>query len=375
MKIAINTRLLLKGRMEGIAVFTWEICKRLVINHPEDQFYFFFDRTPHHSFINFKNVTSIVLKPQARHPLLWKYWFDFALTNAFKKHQIDVFFSPEFYLSKKSTVPTVIVTHDLGFLQYPDTYKKHHVHYFKQQVPLFLNQADHIIAVSNFTKNEIIKSYNIIPEKISVIGNAVRSIFKPLCEKEKTNVKQSISEGLPFILYLGSIHPRKNLNRLVKAFDQFKQESTQAHKLVLYGRWAFKNEQLKSTLEKSSYRKDIIFCGDDHMAVEKVVASASCLIYPSLYEGFGIPIIEAMACGVPVITSDRGAMKEVGGDAAIYMNPNSVEDISKAIDTLCSNNDVNKDKLLQNVSRYSWDASARHVYESLLSARNSAKRF
>ncbi len=353
--------------MEGIAVFNWEICRRMAKQHAEHEFYFFFDRKPSSAFIQLDNVTSVILRPQARHPLLWKYWFDTALTNALKKHEIDVFFSPEFYLSKTSSIPSVIVTHDLGFLHFPETYQQSHLDYFNKQVPLFLDKADHIIAVSEFTKQDIIKSYQIKQEKITIAGNACRSIFKQISGPEKKAVRKTIANGSPYHLYLGSIHPRKNVLRLVNAFNVFKEKTNHEHKLVLYGRWAFKNKQLKEAIGQSAFQKDILMYGDADITVEKVVASATCLVYPSLYEGFGIPILEAMACGVPVITSDKGAMKEVGGDAAIYINPESVEDIARAMEGQCLNKEVDKEKLLKNVLRYSWDKSANQIYQSLLS--------
>lgn len=371
MRIAVNCRLLLKDRMEGIAVFTWEICKRMVENHPEDQFFFFFDRKPDPEFHSSENITSVVLAPQARHPLLWKTWFEFSIPTALKKHKIDIFFSPEFYLSKSTPVPTIIVTHDLGFLKYPETYKAAHVKYFKKEVPLFLNKADHIIAVSAFTKHEIREAYGIADNKITVVGNACRESFKVLTEESKIEVRKTISYGNPYILYLGSVHPRKNLARLVEAFTLFKKENNYPHKLVLYGRWAFKYEELKSLIEESPFNSEIIFSGDVDIGVEKIVGAATCLIYPSLYEGFGIPIIEAMACGIPVITSDRGAMKEVGGDAAVYVDPKSVEDITNSLIELCSEKDIDTQKLLKNVERYSWDESAIKVYDLLKKTKNN----
>ncbi len=362
MRIAVNCRLLLKDRMEGIAVFTWEICRRMAVDHPEDDFFFFFDRTPASEFTSLQNITSVVLAPQARHPLLWKTWFELSIPRALKKHKIDVFFSPEFYLSKSAKIPTVIVTHDLGFLHYPETYKSSHVDYFKSEVPLFLEKANHIIAVSSFTKNEIIHAYDLAVDNITVVGNACRDSFKVLDEASKDDIRKKVTNGHPYMLYLGSVHPRKNLARLVKAFTIFKKETNNPHKLILYGRWAFKNEELKKLIDASPFKADILLSGDDAIAVEHIVGAATCLVYPSLYEGFGIPIIEAMACGVPVIASDRGAMKEVGGDAACYVDPKNVDSIALALKNVCLETTVDRKKLIENVRRYSWDESAEKVY-------------
>lgn len=368
MRIAVNTRLLLKDRMEGIAVFTWEICKRMVVDHPEDQFYFFFDRNPDPSFTDFKNVNPVVINPQARHPLLWNYWFEYALAKAIKKNNIDVFFSPESYLSLKSTVPMIMVTHDLSFLHYPDMYKKSHLNYFIKNGPLFHDRADHIITVSETTKNDIINQYNISKSKITVAYNAVRSKFKPLDEKYKSEVRKSISNGNRYVLYLGSIHPRKNVAGVIKGFEIWQQKNESSHQLVLFGRWAFGNADLKNLISSSSQSNRIVLKGDTDALVEDVVGAADCLVYPSFHEGFGIPIIEAMSCSVPVVTSDRGSMKEVGADAAIYIQPEDPDSIAYGINTAVHNKTIKGQKAqlaIENLKRFSWQKSAELIYERI----------
>jgi len=354
--------------MEGIAVFTWEICKRMVSDHPKDQFYFFFDRNPHPSFHNFENVTPIIIKPQARHPLLWKYWFEYALPKAIKKLCIDVFFSPESYLSLSLQIPTVMTTHDLSFLHYPNTYKRSHLNYYIKYESAFHKRADHIIAVSETTKSDIVNQYNIPPTKISVAHNAVRNGFQILNDNRKNQIKNSISKGFPYILYVGSIHPRKNIIGLIKGFEIWQDKNKDNHRLVLFGRWAFGNNELEKTLKNSSCA-DLIYLRSDHDGkVEDIMGSADCFIYPSFHEGFGIPIIEAMACGIPVVTSNRGAMKEIGGDAAIYINPDDIDSIANGINSSINNKQLNfqlKHKAKLNLHRFSWQKSAELIYKRI----------
>lgn len=363
MNIGVNTRLLLKHRMEGIAVFTWEICRRMAIHHPEDQFYFFFDRKPDPSFASSDNAHAVVIKPQTRHHLLWKYWFDFALPRAFNKYKIDVFFSPESYLSLSTSVPTIMVTHDLCFLHYPDTYKSAHLNYLKKHGPLFHERANHIIAVSESTKQDIQQQYGIGPSKITVVYNAARDFFEALPESKQKDLKKRLTGGFPYILYVGSVHPRKNIERLIRSFSLLQKTDSTDHRLILFGRWVFGFAECQRLIAESEFSDRIILCGDDDALVEDIIAAADCLVYPSLYEGFGIPIVEAMACGVPVVTSDRGAMKEVGGEPAVLIDPENEESIALGIQKAL-HLDLEKYKQLshKHIDQFSWDDSAEKVY-------------
>lgn len=368
MNIGVNTRLLLKHRMEGIAVFTWEICRRMAEQHPEDEFYFFFDRTPDPAFIGLKNIHPIVIRPQARHQILWKYWFEVALPRAFKQYDIDVFFSPESYLSLRSSIPTVMVTHDLCFLHYPQDYRAAHLRYLKKHGPLFHHRADHIIAVSETTKADIQDQYGIDSAKITVAYNAARQEFTPLGESKKVELRNDLTDGYPYVLYVGSIHPRKNVEGLVRAFGIMMERMPSDHRLILFGRWVSGHVESKRMIAESAVGDRIVLCSDEDGFVEEIVGAADCLVYPSFYEGFGIPIVEAMACGVPVVTSGTGAMKEVGGAAAIFINPEDDENMAEGMhEALALNKNVPsiRESYKQNIDRFSWDVSAEKIYRCI----------
>lgn len=368
MNIGINTRLLLKDRMEGIAVFTWEICRRMAENHPETNFYFFFDRKPDVSFTSFKNINAIVIHPQARHPVLWQYWFEYALPKALKAYNIDVFFSPESYLSLKTTVPSVMVTHDLGFLHFPQGYKTSHLAYFNKYMRRFHEHAQHIVTVSEFSKADILNQYQIPDSNVTVAYNAVQTKFKQLSDSECKSIREKVSEGNPYVLYVGSIHPRKNIDGLIKGFENWKSTSNTNHKLILFGRWAFGNNPLQKLIHKSPVKQDILFKSDIDVEVEKIMAAADSFVYPSFHEGFGIPIIEAMSCGVPVVTSGHGAMKEIAGDAAIFIDPKDPLSISNGISSSIENEELReiiKAKSTENLTRFSWQTSSEIVYETI----------
>lgn len=369
MKIAVNARELLKGRMEGIGRYIFETTKRMVLDHPEDEFYFFFDRAYDPSFIFADNVKPVVVHPQSRHPILWYLWFEWGVPYYLKKYNIDVFYSGDTYASMKTSVPTLIVSHDIAYKHYPDHIRKSHKKYYQTNFPKFHKKADHIVAVSNFTKQDIIVTYGIDPNKVTIGYNATPGGFSPMDEAEKSDIKSALSGGNPYFIYVGSLHPRKNVVNLIKAFDIYKKEQETNHKLVLVGRMAWKNEELKKTFETTVHRDDIIFTG--HITNEqlpKYLAAADALTYVSVFEGFGIPILEGMSSGTPVITSNVSSMPEVAGDAALLIDPHDPASIARGMHEIVSNTQLRQDLIAKGFERakeFSWEKTANHIYQQL----------
>lgn len=366
MKIAVNTRFLLKDRLEGIGRVTFELLKRLVHRHPEYQFLFFFDRPYDPSFVFAENVEAIVLAPPARHPVLWYLWFEWAIPRAIKKYQPDLFISTDNYLSLKTTVKTLLITHDLAHVYYPKEIPYLTRKFYEYYVPRYVHKAAHIIAVSHFTKKDIIKQYQVDTQKISVIHNACDPAFRPQSEQVKTNIREKYAEGKDYFFYIGSIHPRKNINRLLRAFERFKSQTQASTKLLLGGRFAWQSSAIRDNLENSKYRADIHLLGYlEEEELPHIIAAAKALVYVSLFEGFGLPILEAMHCETPVITSNVTSMPEVAGDAALIIDPQSEEAIAEAmqkiLDPKLALTLVNKGKLQR--QKFSWEQSAEKVSE------------
>jgi glycosyltransferase involved in cell wall biosynthesis len=269
-----------------------------------------------------------------------------------------------------------MVVHDLGFLHYPDAYKKTHYLYYKHYLPQFLRKANRIAAVSEFTKNDIIKNYRIRAEKIDVVYNAVKSSFQPLGWDEKDRVKQKYTDGKEYFLYTGAIHPRKNLINLLKGFSMFKKRVQTTMKLVLAGRLAWKNEEFLQLLKTFKYREDVILTGylPEGELVE-LTAAAYALVYPSLFEGFGVPVLEALACEVAPLTSRGTAMEEIAGNAALYFDPNDVTDIGNKLLLIYRDEDL-KQKLVENskeiLPKYSWENSADALWQCIEKAAISS---
>lgn len=353
--------------MEGVARYVYEVTKRMVLAHPEDEFIFFFDRDFDDEFLFAENVTGIILPPQARHPILWYSWFEMSIPKALKKHNIDVFFSPDTYLSIRSDVPTLLTCHDLAYLHYPDhipfAVRKYYQYYF----PKFHQRANHIMAVSNHTKDDIVNQYKISADKITVSYNAAGDNFSPIDSVHKVDVRLHYTDGKPYFIYVGSIHPRKNIVRLVNAFDKFC-ETNDSHQLVILGRWAWGNDVIAATIANSDNLQRIKLIDDMQDDISEVLAAADALVYVSLFEGFGLPLIEAMSCHVPVITSNQGALKEVAGDAALLVDPENIDAIADALNSIAKDDQLALDLIEKGKERikiFSWDNTAAQTYEQL----------
>lgn len=369
MKIAVNTRFLLKDRLEGIGWFTYETLKRITRDHPEHDFFFIFDRPYDDSFIFNNNVHPIVVGPQARHPILWYWWFERTLPDVLRRLKPDVFLSTDGFGVLLTEVPTALVIHDLAF----EHFENHHSwlvkSYLRKISPLYARKAARIVTVSEYSKQDICQQYGIDADKIDVAYNGMNVAFQPVDENTKRVTRQQYAHGEEYFVYAGSIHPRKNVERLLLAFDQFKTKTGARTKLVLAGAKGWKTGKAWQTLNSLKHKDDVVLTG--HLTADKlvpVIASASAMLYVSLFEGFGIPILEAMCCGVPVITSNVSSMPEVADGAALTVDPESVADIASAMQKLQEDpalRDQLVEKGLQRASQFSWDHTAAQLWLSL----------
>jgi glycosyltransferase involved in cell wall biosynthesis len=372
MKIAINTRFLLPRQLEGIGRYTYEVCKRMVEQHPEHEYLFLFDRPYNEQYIFSDRVKASVVSPPARHPLLWYLWFEWTLPRVLQQEQPDVFFSPDGYVSLRTSVPTVLTIHDLAFEQDDSGVPKLALAYYRHFTPKFCRKADHILSVSEYTKQDVVQRYGIPADKIDVCGNGCRAGFEPLDDRQRQQAREEYNNGKPYLLYIGAIHPRKNVHRLIQAFDQFKTNHPSAVSLLIAGRFAWNAGLIKSAYEQATYREDIHFLGfvpDE--AINRLLGGALAFVYPSLFEGFGLPILEAMQAEVPVITSRSSSMPEVAGDAALLVDPYSIKDLAAGIQQLWASPE-SRQALIEagKIQRalFSWERTAEAVYDGLLKA-------
>lgn len=365
MKIAVNTRFLLSHKMEGFGWYTYETISRIVKNHPEHEFVFFFDRAFDEKFIFAENVTPVVLNPPARHPVLFKIWFNFSVTRALKKHKCDAFISPDGYLSLKTNVPQLAVIHDLNFEHHPEDIPKGALKYLKKYFPKFARKAKRICTVSEYSKQDIAKTYGIDAGKIDVTYNGVSSVFQQISLEETTKIQEEFTNGNPYILFVGAIHKRKNLQRLIVAFERLKKETNLPHKLLIVGEPLWESQQIEI---KTDIKDHISFTG--HLPLKKlakIMAGAEVFSFVSYFEGFGIPLVEAMQSGTPVLAGNLTALPEIGDDAVLYCDPMDMEDIYEKLHLLITDKNLQeklKKKGLARAEQFSWDKTANDLWTS-----------
>ncbi len=367
MKIGVNTRFLLpKTHLEGIGKYTFEILSQLCKQHPEDTFYFFFDRPYDPRFVFSDNIVPIVLFPPARHPILFTIWFEWSVRRALKKYDIDVFLSFDGLSTVLGKTPEVLVVHDIVYAHTPSYLPGFIRWYLCTIMPPLLKKAKRIVAVSEFVKNDICQHYQLSPAKVDVAYNALPSAFHDITAAEQRPLED------PYFIVPGAIIERKNTLNILKAFVAFKERCGGNNKLVFAGRFMFKpSSEVKTLWDKLQGMGELIHLNKptDQQMVQWVRHS-SALVYASLFEGFGIPILEGMASSVPVITSNVTSMPEVAGDAAISIDPHDPAAISEAMEYVLD--DENKAALVSKgpaqLKKFNWPASAAVVYRSLVLA-------
>lgn len=363
MRVLVNTRLLLKNKLEGIGWFTFETLKRITQNNPNDEFIFLFDRPFDNQFIFSTNIEPVVVGPPTRHPLLWIYWFEKVLPTIIKKYQPDVYLSPDGYLNLKTSTKQVGVIHDINFEHYPQWLPSTYAVYYKNYFKKFADVAARIATVSEYSKNDIVSTYKISPDKIDVVYNGCNRNYKPLSVDEVKGIRRKFSEEKPYILFIGSIHERKNLNNQLKAFEIVKNDFPNRFKFLVVGESMW-NKKLP---KKSKFLTDVVFLGRQNAAdLAQIIGGAAVMSYVSLFEGFGIPILEGFSAGVPVVTSNVTAMPEIAAEAAIKVNPLNVNEIAEAYITCLTDESAAQNLAHAGVARlqsFSWDKTANLLWD------------
>ena len=369
MKIAVNTRLLLKNRLEGIGQFSRETLSRITKAHPEHQFYFLFAREYDESFVFSDNVTPLVAHPQARHPYLWYLFFEWGIPLKLRKIKPDLFLSTDGWIPTRLDIPVVNVIHDLNFLHHPEFVPPVVRRYYDRYFPKFARNATRLATVSQFSSDDIRDSYQIRADRIDVVYNGANPAYRPYTEEEKNAVKQQYTDGCDFFLFVGLIHKRKNLDNIFKAFDTFKDRSQSPMKLAVVGDKKWWAGEIENTYLAMRHREDVVMLGRQQIDVlSALTASATALVYASLFEGFGQPIVDAFNAHTPVITSDISSMPEIAGDAALLVNPYHADEIADAMHQLYDRPELRKQLIDKGIARkdlFTWERSADLLWQTI----------
>jgi glycosyltransferase involved in cell wall biosynthesis len=370
MRIAVNARTLDKNSPDGVGRFTFETMHQVVTKHTEHQFYFLFDRPVPKEYSYGSNVVPIHVPFGAHGPFMWRYWFDYRVPTILKQVQADVFLSTDGLLSLATNVPQHLVIHDLCFVHNPQELSWRRRWYYQNVFVKFPSKAKRIATVSEYSRQDISKTFNVNERDIDVVYNGISSVFTPLSEAEKTIIKTKYTNGCDFFVFVGSlVQSRKNLSRLLKAFDKFKNYARSDFKLVIVGNTSLMSREVKDTIGDMDHGADISFTGQVGLQeLRNIVGSAFALTYVPYFEGFGLPILEALSCGVPVITSETTSLPEVGGDAAMYVDPFSIDSIKNAMVFIYESEELRErllEKGLMQCRKFTWERTADRYWGSV----------
>jgi glycosyltransferase involved in cell wall biosynthesis len=374
MVIAVNTRLIVKDKFCGISWFAYESLKRITRDHPEHKFLFFFDRPYNKAYIFSENVIPIVAGPPTRHPFLWHWWFQFSVPHLLRKYKPDLFISPDGFLPLNTSIKTLNVIHDVGFEHYKDNLSFLQRIYYRKYFPEFAKKATRIATVSNFSKDDIAKTYKIPSTKIDVIYDGVNEEFKPLSESQKKTIREKYSNGQAYFIVLGRLHLRKNTNRLLQAFDSFKKYTSSPVKLVIVGNKKWQSKEVKDVYDEMQFQDDVIFTDRISMhKIKDVMGAALALIFIPHYEGFGLAMLEAMQCDIPIVTANANSMPEIAGEAALFVDSLSIDSIKEGMIRIYNEEDL-RNRLIKNGRKqrefFSWDKTAENLWGAILKTMN-----
>jgi glycosyltransferase involved in cell wall biosynthesis len=380
--IGVDIRVLVLGKRTGVEEYVLNLLPRMIAKHPEAEFKLFYNGLRKQKldfpWLHLPNVKMCEYSIPNRFAL-----FPLNAFAGFPKLDkliggCDVFWSPHIFCAAISpNVRHAVTVHDLAFERHPEFFSKGKLwwHKYLMRPRKMLKKSAHIIASSESTKSDIGHIYCIPPEKISAVPLGVGTDFHPIERKEPALEKIRSKYGLParFVLFFGTIEPRKNIAGLIKAFEMLKQGTGgDFHdlNLVIAGARGWMYEEVFRAARKSPFAGAIRFAGfvdeEDKPALYNL---ADIFVYPSFFEGFGFPPLEAMACGVPVITSNRSSLPEVTGDAALLIDPFRPAEISEAMRVTLTDFRTREDFVrrgLEKAKEFSWDLCAERTFSILV---------
>lgn len=340
--------------------------------------------TPIQSESNIKYQIYLKNKPNSAWPKESEYWryrivkpsklwtqIGLPLDLYMHKPRPNVFFSPTHYAPRLSPVPTVVSIMDLSYLHYPEMFKKNDLYQLKHWTSYSVKNAAKVITISKSSKDDIIKLYSLPDSKVEVVYPGIKKTSRIMSHESFEELKKKYEIDGNYILFVGTLQPRKNIVRLIEAFSKVK-KSINDTELIIIGKKGWMYEEILACPKKLGIKKNVKFL--DFVSDEDLpmfYKFAQCFVLPSLYEGFGLPVLEAMSNGCPVIVSNVSSLPEAGGDAALYVDPTNVEDISEKLIKVLTDEKL-KEKMIkkgyEQVKKFSWEKSAKEVLDILTKA-------
>lgn len=379
MIIGIDIRTLMDTRYSGVSEYTLNLVNALLKLDSKNEYRLFYNAAKDISAslpkFDYPNV-KIIKKSIPNKILNYLFFKFFNSPKIDKLLKADVFFMPHInfigltpppppLIKEGSKCESILTIHDLSFLRYPEFFSARKNFWHKMiNVKKLASRFDKIVAVSENTKRDIVDLCGVEPEKIKVIYSGAEDIYKQNHELENIRKKYDLPEK--FILFLGTVEPRKNIDGLIGAYEILREKNGDLaqYKLVIAGGRGWKSKEIYKRRENSKYRSDIKFLG----YIEKkdkvyLYNLASLFVYPSFYEGFGFPPLEAMACGTPIITGLSSSLPEIIGNAGLMVDPYNTNDLAVAMEKVLTDDDLRNNliqKGLERVKNFSWEKAAEN---------------
>ena len=346
MKIGIDIRPTLKKTITGIGTYTLGLINGLAEIDKNNEYYLYSRK----KILDFKKFLPKLPGPNFSHSV-----------DYFKKgpkrilSDVDIFHTSSYDLEPPPRAKFIVSIQDVIIRSYPYGHNKRTIGEIDKKLIDVLDRADILIAVSYNTKSDLMRYYGVPDSKIHVIYSGVDTLFAPNLQTMMPREK--------YILFVGTLEPRKNIDGLIKAFDWLKKESGIEHKLYIVGMKGWMFEDIFKAYEESNFKSDIVFTGSKRGEdLRKLYSEASVFVYPSFYEGFGFPIVEAFSSGVPVVTSKTSSCGEVGGESALLIDPNNYREIGEAILRLIRDENLRKEFIQKGINRakeFTWTNTAK----------------
>ncbi len=369
MRVGIEGSVLQRQHKTGVDYYTWGLVQSVIRQMPNDDFEVgYFKSSNEYPDLKNKNVKYKVASVTYRtYNILFRYLIPVAYDRV-TKIDADVVLFPNFVCWPLSKVrKSVVVVYDTAYIDKPEYVPTRLKKFLTRFVPKAVKKADIVIAISESTKKAIVSHYNIDESKIVVINPALdHAVYKPVSNKDVEKVKNNYGIQKDYLLYLGTIEPRKNIASIIRVYNQLPDEIRNKYQLVLAGGKGWLDEDIE-LLIKNSKSGDIIKTGYVEDADKPALYSgAKLFVYPSNFEGWGMQVLEAMACGTPVITGNNSSLPEVGGKAATYVRAGDDNELVSSISNLLRNKSIyNKSvKLgLEHSKQFTWENSGRQLKE------------
>ena len=355
--------------LTGVGHYTFELARAVAIGHPADQFELIapFDfhpsvtsRLAHDPVPNLKLVSLGFANVRGR-------WWSFHLPRYLKRARLDLFHGTNYELPLWNARRTVVTVHDLSSLLYPELHRPRLARRMRLRLPLAVKLARAVITPTEAVKSELCARLKVKPGKVTAIHEAAREWFRPLTREDTKACRERLGIEKDFLLFVGTLEPRKNLLTLLQAFALVLRETKLRPQLVAAGGEGWLMDETFRTLGDEAIREHLCLTGylNDH-ELRALYSSCRAFIYPSLYEGFGLPPLEAMACGAPVIASRIAALQETLDDAAILIDPLDVDSLAQSI-VVALEDGRRRDQLIEKgfarAAQFSWQRAADLTYE------------